>query len=283
MTSLAEIILESSYAWGHDLLWKLLNQSATLVVKLQCWAGDRCSVSCYDGHAEVKPLDSPAAPVTTSQTMTERIQTILSYTTGPRVLDVGCAGDDFEVDPSRWLHGQLEQRFEHVEGIDIDSAKVERLRSLGYRSVHVMHAETFVLPGEFDTIVAGELIEHLSNPGLFLTQARKHLSARGRIVITTPYPFSLLYGLYGFLRYPRTCSNPEHTCWFCPETLQELIRRSDLRILHWDLVMDYNPTERSRPYRLLRSILKLLGFMIPGRLKGNTMILIATRLKEQRE
>ena len=82
----------------------------------------------------------------------------------------------------------MRQRFKNVVGIDINTSNVERLKRLGYDNIYIASAETFELQQQFDTIIAGELIEHLANPGLFLQQARKHLAPNGRIVITTPYP-----------------------------------------------------------------------------------------------
>jgi hypothetical protein len=45
-----------------------------------------------------------------------------------------------------------------------------------------------------------------------LAQARNHLAPGGRLVLSTPSPFSLLYFLYERFMYPKTCQNPEHAC-----------------------------------------------------------------------
>lgn len=172
--------------------------------------------------------------------MPKRIDEVLRHIEGSRILDVGCAGHNRDPHSPDWLHSQLRKHFPFVIGIDNNEGNIRQLRGkLGYQDIYVENAETFKLPDQFDSIVAGEIIEHLSNPGLFFQQAKEHLTAGGRIILTTPYAFSLVYVLYALLRFPNTCSNAEHTCWFCPQTLKELVQRAGFRVVHWDLIEDY--------------------------------------------
>ena len=53
-----------------------------------------------------------------------------------------------------------------VTGIDIDSVGIEHLLNRHY-NVICDNVETMSLGRTFDVIVAGEIIEHLENPGLF--------------------------------------------------------------------------------------------------------------------
>lgn len=205
---------------------------------------------------------------------------ILQYIRGPSILDVGCTGHTLEPNSPYWLHGQLRKQFSDVTGIDINASNVERLRELGYENVYVASAEQFGFDRKFDTIVAGELIEHLSNPGLFLERCREHLAPGGRIVITTPYPFSLLYVLYAFFKFPKTCQNPEHTCWFCPQTMRELAFRAKLHIVHWELIEDYRPDDPSWRYRTFVKIISLFKWFLPKRIRANGMLFILGKSEE---
>ncbi len=209
--------------------------------------------------------------------MKTRAQQILSHIKGPSILHVGCAGQLIEPQSAYWLHGQLCKSFPMVCGIDINERAIRELTSLGYQGIYLANAESFSLERKFDTIFAGEVIEHVSNPGLFLEQAKDHLAACGRIVITTPYPFSLLYSLYAHLKFPKTCQNREHTCWFCLQTFKELARRASFRITHWELLEDYRLDDPSKRYRFFVWLIRVFGWLVPKRLRCNTMLLILER------
>jgi 2-polyprenyl-3-methyl-5-hydroxy-6-metoxy-1,4-benzoquinol methylase len=191
-----------------------------------------------------------------------------------RVLDVGCPGHFVEPESPHWQHGQLVRHFPEVMGIDLSSENVEKLRSYGYSSVSVANAETFSRGALFDTIVAGDVIEHLTNPGFFLLQARNHLGRGGRLVLSTPSPFSVLCFLYGHFTYPKTCQNREHTYWFCIATITELRNRLEFLLSHYDVIEDYRLDEASLRYRSLVRLVGLLGWVIPKRLRCNTMVFV---------
>lgn len=204
-----------------------------------------------------------------------RTTELLKWVKGPMVLDVGCTSHTVEIGSPHWLHGQLREEFPDVTGIDISEENLAELRRAGFCNLHVQSAETFDLPERFDTIVAGELIEHLANPGLFLDRARKHLKAHGTVVLTTPNPFSIAYALYAFLKFPRTCQNLEHTCWFCPRTMAELAERSGFAVSHFALIDDYPPNSPSFLYRQFGRLMGLFGPVIPRRLR-KTMLFVLT-------
>lgn len=202
-----------------------------------------------------------------------RSDEILAMVKGPRVLDVGCAGHIIRPDRPDWLHGRLRERFE-VTGIDISESNVAQLRALGYTNIHVASAESFDLGRLFDTVVAGEVIEHLCNPGQFLTCARQHLRPDGRLVLSTPYGFSLMYAAYAAYHYPRTCENREHTCWYCPATVTELARRAGFVIETLRLIDDYDPHVKSLKYRAYWAVLRALGWLLPEKMRKTTMLLV---------
>lgn len=203
-----------------------------------------------------------------------RTDVILRWVKGPNVLDVGCTGHAVEIGSSKWLHGRLREQFPSVVGIDISAKNIEALKQQGFTNLYVQNAESFELSERFDTIVAGEIIEHLANPGLFLEHARIHLKPAGRLVITTPQPFSLVDIAYALFKFPKTCQNPQHTCWFCPQTMKELVERTGLKIEHFELVDDYPPGSPSRRYRVFVTLRKWLGFLLPHLLAKNAMLFV---------
>lgn len=178
-------------------------------------------------------VDDRPRPAPIEAVSDPRIESILAEVGGGRVLDVGCV----QHDPSRmadpnWLHQHLYERADEVIGVDLDAAGVEALRSAGY-NVSVADAENLEVAGEYDYIIAGELIEHLGNPGAFLSGCYDALAPGGRLVLTTPNPWAFVH-LRRAVRESVTV-NPEHTCWFDANTLSQLVARhgfTDIEIEH---------------------------------------------------
>ncbi len=118
-------------------------------------------------------------------------------------------------------------------GIDIDERGVAILRQQGFHA-RTADAMTMDLGERYDVIVAGELIEHLANPGLFLCNMARHLAPGGTLVITTPNPFYFGH-VWKIWRYGRPRVHEEHVCWFDPMTLCRLCGGSGLDpyAVHW--------------------------------------------------
>ncbi|MBK8019903.1 MAG: class I SAM-dependent methyltransferase [Chloroflexi bacterium] len=205
-----------------------------------------------------------------------RSDDILKHVQGPKVLDVGCTGHVVKFGDPGWLHGRLRDQFKDVSGVDISESNLKMLQDHGYDNLHLASAENFELPDRFNTVVAGELIEHLSNPGMFLDTAKKHLAPGGRIIISTPYAFSLLYFFYAFFKYPKTCQNEEHAVWFCLQTMKSLTERAGLKIDHVEMLEDYDPNDPSGTYRTFVNLISIFRPIIPARLRKNVMLFVLT-------
>jgi 2-polyprenyl-3-methyl-5-hydroxy-6-metoxy-1,4-benzoquinol methylase len=202
-----------------------------------------------------------------------RSDEIIQFVEGPSVLDIGCAGHVVKPESSDWLHGKLRSKFD-VTGIDISEQNIAQMRTLGFDDLHVQSAENFDLGRKFNTVVAGELVEHVSNPGNFLACARSHLAPGGRLVLSTPYVFSLMYAFYAAYHFPKTCENQEHTCWFCPNTITELARRERFAVERWVFVDDYSDSVKSLKYRMYWFLVRTVGRLLPERLMKTNMIVV---------
>ena len=212
--------------------------------------------------------------------MKSRSDWILSAIVGPEVLDVGCTGglqsDRPPMESPTWLHARIAARYD-TWGIDLSAEKIHILQSAGYTQTVQADAQDFELNRTFDSIVAGEILEHLENPEGFLRAARRHLKTRGRIVITTPYAQGLPNVLYAWLKYPRTCYNAEHVSWFCPSTLQVLAHRCGLRVTDWRLLLDMpisSEAEGSRLSRWGRPAFAAVYPALPRRVAANCLIAV---------
>jgi 2-polyprenyl-3-methyl-5-hydroxy-6-metoxy-1,4-benzoquinol methylase len=153
-----------------------------------------------------------------------RYNIIKNYIKGKDVLDLGCVNHDIVCEKQEdWLHGFVKKHAKSVLGVDYLPSEVEKLRKKGY-DIICADVETMNLNKKYDVIIAGELIEHLSNFGLFLDTIKKHLKEEGIFIVTTPNAFSIRNTLRGVL-LGNVPANVEHTCWFCNKTLANLLKR----------------------------------------------------------
>jgi len=211
------------------------------------------------------------------QTTDERIQLILNMARGPALLHVGCVGGGIpgtSEEESHHLHFQLVQVFPGAEvvGIDINADGVNQMLQRGMNVVQ-MDAEEMCFSTKFDTIVAGELIEHLSKPARFLEGCRRALKPRGRMVLSTPNVFSLMY-LLMYLKNFKRAFYSGHALWFCPQTLTQTAQRAGFSVIKLVFVDGLCPElVPSRWYRSFALCWKLLRLFLPKRFR-NTIIAV---------
>jgi 2-polyprenyl-3-methyl-5-hydroxy-6-metoxy-1,4-benzoquinol methylase len=153
--------------------------------------------------------------------VSDRFDIIKPHVVNSDVLDVGCVGTDAPTE----LHGRIAESANKVIGIDINKELVEQIDR---DDMVVADAETFVSEDEFDTVVAGELIEHLNSPGEFLSSTAQNLKNDGLLIITTPNSFGYQYFSNRLLG--REAINRNHTCWFDPLTLMQLAERYNFEL-----------------------------------------------------
>jgi len=149
------------------------------------------------------------------------------------VMDLGCVdarpqrnSADQRIAKPNFLFSRLCEINKNVLGVDIDPDGVEQLKKMGYQAV-CADVETMDLQRQFDAIIAGEIIEHLENPGLFLRNMRKHLKPEGVLLVSTPNPFYTAQS-WKIWRYGRPMVHEDHTNWQDPITLTALMTRCGL-------------------------------------------------------
>jgi SAM-dependent methyltransferase len=136
---------------------------------------------------------------------------------GKRVLDLGCR------DGTLAAHLTEGNR---VVGVDIDPAA---LRAAGQRlAMRVVQGDLndFLpfAPGSFDAVVAGELLEHVYFPAIFLGEIARVLRPGGRFVGSTPNAFRLR-NRWRFLRGQEFETDETHVHRFsCERLARELLR-----------------------------------------------------------
>ncbi|MBN1942830.1 MAG: class I SAM-dependent methyltransferase [Phycisphaerae bacterium] len=184
------------------------------------------------------------------------------------VLDLGCVCHDLDQTAVPWLHQFLVERAGRVVGVDILPEAVERMKREGYQAV-CADAETLNLGETFDVVVAGDILEHLDNPGEFLDHAARHLASNGVLLLTTPNPVTYVR-LLRVLFKGHAGANKEHTCWFTAKVLRQLAERHGLGVAEEAFVDDtrlfypwWKPVSRgSAVRRFFRRVNRLLGMLL---------------------
>jgi SAM-dependent methyltransferase len=156
----------------------------------------------------------------------ERADLFRRYVGGPgrQVLDVGCR---YGALTRAYLQGN------RVVGIDVDQLALGEAARLGIETQWADAEQGLPFEDEaFDVVVAGELLEHVRDPGAVVAEARRVLRPGGTFVGSVPNGFRLKNRLR-FLagRWPET--DPTHLHLFSPDDLRALLAGFDDPRLHF--------------------------------------------------
>ena len=150
---------------------------------------------------------------------------ILDNCIDKRVLDIGCAGP---------LHKDIREVASKCYGIDQTLVKDDPdflQMTIGKDPLPVY---------EVDLIICGEIIEHLSNPGLFLDELKKCYPTVEKI-ITVPNAFASAHA--GWTKSGKENTNRDHVAYYSYTTMSNLLTRHGYKItnFYW-----YDNPESSR-------------------------------------
>lgn len=186
------------------------------------------------------------------------------------VLDVGFWGQGVTAQDKHWPHRLIKERAKEVYGLDLDFAP----EFDGNDHYFKMSAESFRLPARFDVIFAGDLVEHLSNPGLFLDSCAAHLKPGGRLILTTPNCFSF-FSLTEKMTKPEPTVNKDHTCYFNFKTLKQLLHKNGWAAAESSYIVDLEVChQESFKKKILNIFYGLLLLTTPKFLE--TIVVVAT-------
>jgi SAM-dependent methyltransferase len=119
-----------------------------------------------------------------------RMEYLTQLAAGKRVLDIGVVGHspDFYED-GQWMHEAIVRVAKSCLGVDVIPDEIAKLQARGF-NVMLRDVTAEPLEEQFEVIICGEVIEHLGNPAGLFKAAMKMLERGGRLVITTPNPYS---------------------------------------------------------------------------------------------
>jgi 2-polyprenyl-3-methyl-5-hydroxy-6-metoxy-1,4-benzoquinol methylase len=211
-----------------------------------------------------------------------RHEFIVNQCRGLDVLDVGSVaaepGESLEMKVERFnrsLFLKIKDVARSLTGLDIDAEAVARIRDahpdLRFGIGNVETIET-IEGSPFDVIIVGDVIEHLSNPGLALTNLKRFLKSDGKLIVSTPNAF----GAPNFLRFSlgRFVDGADHVSSYTRFTLTNIMRRHRYEVLEVHTAMDRPPQTAARriAYQALKAPLKLMPEF------GGTLVMVCRPL-----
>lgn len=155
---------------------------------------------------------------------------ILDECRGRSVLHLGCVDKPFLEDKlsrGTLLHARIAAEASHLVGLDNDLNGLRLMNAHGWETL-VADAEQIgsclaETTHDFDVAIAGEIIEHLNNPGLFLDGLATGLKPGTEVVFTAPNA----YASFRFVRlmFGREDVHPDHVAYYSFHTLRTLLER----------------------------------------------------------
>ncbi len=145
---------------------------------------------------------------------------------GKVVLDLGCIrhSADFALSDPNWLHDKIKSVANKSVGVDYLPREIAKMNAAGYDIIYGDVTKPLGIQDTFDVIVAGDLIEHLTNFQGFFENCTRLLKPNGILILTTPNPF--YHGEFHYTSFKSSfLINPEHTCWIDPQALAQLSNR----------------------------------------------------------
>lgn len=195
----------------------------------------------------------------------QRIGFLRDLCAGQDVLHLGCSNWPYtEESDSKGLllHRDIDAVAKRCCGLDSDAAGLEALKKLGFSDLMVgdiEHLDDLVEHECFDVVLAGEVIEHLNNPGLFLKSAFSLLRPGGVLVVTTVNAYCA-FRFAAFALRGKAGQNepvhPDHVAYYSPSTLQLIVKRAGWNVeqlVFYDLGMEHRP-HASRWIRLVNAV-----------------------------
>ena len=202
--------------------------------------------------------------------MNERFEAIKGYLEGKTVLDVGCCGKTIYEKKPDLVHFKISEVAKSVKGLDNRKECVKRFKEFGY-DVTVGDACNFNMNEKYDAIFAGELLEHIPNPGNFLVCAKRHLKRGGKIIITAPNGFYIGNIILILLkRMPDV--DKEHVIMFDEFTLRNLLKMHGFETEKVEYVSEFKTEIKHTSIK--KVFVKLLQPLLPIRLRHKHICVI---------
>jgi 2-polyprenyl-3-methyl-5-hydroxy-6-metoxy-1,4-benzoquinol methylase len=149
-----------------------------------------------------------------------RLRKLAALASGSEILDLGC---------SQYMNPDLVQSGRTVTGLDMNQPKGD------VRYDRFLVGDVFELGKlddgrRYDTIVAGEFIEHVERPYDLLRTLRECLKPGGRLLLSTPNPMSPPVLMFEWALSHRRFYSEDHTYYFAPRWVERMLERTGFQV-----------------------------------------------------
>lgn len=185
--------------------------------------------------------------------LVKRVEFIKQMCEGKKVLHLGCTNSPYtrdSIENEMLLHHDLKKVAKELYGFDYDAEGLAIFKEIGEENIlwaDLENLDDVELNETFDVIIAGEMIEHLSNPGLFLRGIKRFMNADTNLIITTINAYSgmrfFIYGLRG-KGGANEPVHPDHVAYYSYKTLNHVLQRENLQVkkfLFYDIGDEHRP------------------------------------------
>ncbi|HXA31680.1 MAG TPA: bifunctional glycosyltransferase/class I SAM-dependent methyltransferase [Acidimicrobiales bacterium] len=155
-----------------------------------------------------------------------RISSLLHCRPPSRILDLGCS--------SGLLSERLKRMGHHVTGVDVNEIEEVTERTNAFVRADLNEGIPSEVGTGFDIVLAADVLEHVVNPGVLLSQVRDVLAPNGTALFCVPniahwYPrFRSTFGMFGYDQ--RGILDSTHLRFFTRRSLAKLVERREFAI-----------------------------------------------------
>lgn len=175
----------------------------------------------------------------------EYIMSLMPRRKGLYVLDAGSGGG--------WLANELKNSDTMLVSFDLSLRNIREITANTRIGNHIGVVGDALTPpfmaGSFDCIVASEIIEHLTDPALFINSMFRLLKPGGRLIVSTPHKEKIIYSLCIHCNKPTPRNAHLHS--FSSDKLKKLCPQADTPI-YKDYVFGNKALIFARTYVILR-------------------------------
>lgn len=147
----------------------------------------------------------------------DRVAFLMSKVMDKNILDIGCAG---------YLHKNLKTVATKCYGID----QVEIKDDPDFKQIII--GKDPLPKFDIDIVICGEVVEHLSNPGMFLDELKTVYPSQEKI-ITVPNAFANYH--QSWIRKGKENTNKDHVAYYSYVTMTTLLKRCgyEVKEFYW--------------------------------------------------